>query len=83
MQAKICDRCGEAYTENKIKATRGNLHGGYIGTIKLCDYNYKVDSSYDLCDFCVLDLFNFLEGKLVYGISKETCADDAKTDSDR
>lgn len=57
MKAKICDRCGEAYTENSLIPTKSRVSGSYVGGIAFVTYNHTIDAVSDLCDDCVKELF--------------------------
>lgn len=66
MKAYICDRCGKTYTDNNKVATSGKIQGSYICGIWLNAKFDRIDKSVDLCDDCIVDLFQFLNNETVY-----------------
>lgn len=63
MKAKICDRCGGTYTTNNLYKTRITNPSDHIGGISFMTYDYKRDDIVDLCDFCIGELFKFLNNE--------------------
>lgn len=61
--AKKCDRCGSYYDKNTKHRTTGRVIGGMISGIQTETRLGEKDCSYDLCDDCITDLFEFLDGK--------------------
>lgn len=61
--AKKCDRCGIYYDKNTDHKTTGRLIGSIISGVATIDRMCDRDKSYDLCDNCLTDLFEFLENK--------------------
>lgn len=65
MKAYICDRCGIAYTKNKTFPTVGRISGSYIAGMALLSFSGNIDKTFDLCDVCLEDLWDFLDNKTV------------------
>lgn len=59
-KARKCDRCGSFYEKNTLHNTTGRIHGSILGGIALTDISGENDERYDLCDNCIVELFNFL-----------------------
>lgn len=60
--AKLCDRCGKYYTEKDkmFQIHIGSTWGGKLSYIKLLSPNNRELDSFDLCDDCAEDLWNWL-----------------------
>lgn len=61
-EAYKCDRCGKYYSENKTKLTGGNCKNEVFGHVNIKG-RFNWYKSYDLCDDCVRELFEFLNDK--------------------
>lgn len=55
-----CDRCGKTYEENERHQTRHSVIGGTISGIATITEGGLRDESYDLCDECIGELFEWL-----------------------
>lgn len=58
-----CDRCGKFYIKNEKHKTSGRVNGGILGGITTVSTNENHDKWLDLCDDCISDLLDFLDGK--------------------
>lgn len=58
-----CDRCGKTYEENERHQTRHSVIGGTISGIATITEGGLRDGSYDLCDECIGELFEWLHNE--------------------
>lgn len=57
MDAKICDRCGKAYG---ILFKKFKVNGDVVGQMVLKQPYGNYIGTYDLCDDCARDLWNWM-----------------------
>lgn len=67
MILRKCDRCGKLYEDHSVVSSIDNGPFG-IATIMWEDFtNYTIYDTYDLCEECADDFFEFLKGASTYG----------------
>lgn len=60
MKAKICDRCGIAYTDNKYQMCNCNYKVNGIHLVNEVNGGHNHIETFDLCDDCISSFMSFM-----------------------
>lgn len=61
--ASKCDRCGKFYEKNQNHKSNGRVMGGTITGVATVSGKSDKDEWFDLCDDCISDFMEFMNGK--------------------